>query len=144
MTYNYRTTQTRAGVPEWELHGGTAERYPNQEALRLTDVRMVFYKDGVKDAELTAESGDVEDATKNTVARGNVVVVNAEGSRLTSDILYWDNAREIIHTDRYFRFEDGDQILTGIGLETDPNLSNLKVMEAVEGEIPPETAGEQP
>jgi LPS export ABC transporter protein LptC len=144
MTYNYRTTQTRGGVPEWELWGGTAERYPGRKSLHLTDVRMVFYEDGAKNAELTAESGEVEDDTKNTVARGNVVVVNAEGNRLTSEILYWDNARELIHTDQFFRFEDGDQVLTGIGLETDPDLSDLRVLQSVEGEITPEDGADGP
>jgi LPS export ABC transporter protein LptC len=144
VTYNYRTTQTHGGIPEWELQGATAERYPGRKSLHLTDVHMVFYHDGEKSADLTAESGEVEDETKNTVARGNVVVVNSEGKRLSSDILYWDNARELIHTDQFFRFEDGDQVLTGIGLETDPDLSDLHVLKSVEGEITPEDGGGGP
>lgn len=136
MTYDYRTTQTRGGVPEWELWGVTAERYPGRSAVRLTGVRMVFYKGGVKDAELTADAGEVDNKTKDTVARGNVVVTNESGSVLRSEVLYWDNDRQLIHTDQFVRFEDGDQVLTGYGLETDPNLTNLVIVKDFSGEIP--------
>jgi LPS export ABC transporter protein LptC len=140
MTYDYRTTQTRGGVPEWELWGTTAERYPGRPEMRLTNVRMVFYKNGVKDAELTADTGEVDDETKNTVARGHVVVINEAGNVLKSEVLYWDNARQLIHTDQFVRFEDGDQVLTGTGLETDPNLTNLVILDQFSGEIPVESA----
>jgi LPS export ABC transporter protein LptC len=144
MTYDYRTTQTRGGVLEWELWGTTAERYPGRSVMKLTGVRMVFYKGGEKDAELTAETGEVDDKTKNTVARGNVVVTNEEGAVLRSEVLHWDNARELIHTDKFVRFEDGDQVLTGYGLETDPNLTNLVILDDFAGEIPAEEGGDGP
>jgi LPS export ABC transporter protein LptC len=132
-TYEYHTTQTQLGVPLWELWGSSAQRYIDDPLLHLTDVRMQFFREGVSDATLTSQSGEVDENTYDTVARGDVVVVTEDGRILRSEILYWDNARELIHTDQFVHFTDGDQVLTGYGLETDPNLTNLLILEQVSG-----------
>jgi len=135
VTYDYHTTQTKGGVLEWELWGETAERYPGNSMLSLHGVRMIFYREGERDAVLTSDSGEIDEKTQQTVARGNVVVISADGKRLESEILYWDPQRRLIHTEAFVRFVDGDQVLTGYGMETDPNLTTLVLRENVSGEF---------
>ena len=145
---NYRTTQSTGGVLDWELWGASAEKFPGDQSMHLTQVRMVFYRDGVQDAELTALNGVVDERTKDTVARGNVILRNTAGKTLRSEILYWDNTDGIIHTDQYVKIEDGDQIMTGVGLRTDPNLTDAVLESEVEGvfydETPSKSSKEQP
>jgi LPS export ABC transporter protein LptC len=143
VTYDYHTTQTKGGVLEWELWGETAERYPGDDALTLQGVRMVFYREGQRDAVLTSRSGEIDEKTQQTVARGDVVVISGDGKRLESEILYWDPQRRLIHTEAFVRFIDGDQVLTGYGMETDPNLTTLVLRENVSGEFGEEAPGER-
>ncbi len=143
QTRSYHTQQSRAGVVEWELWGETAERFPDRSELELHGVRMIFYRDGEQDAVLTSERGTVDEHTHRTTARGNVVVVSANGRRLESEILHWDPQRRRIHTDAFVRFTDGDQIVTGYGMETDPDLADLVIERQVEGELPAESGGSE-
>jgi LPS export ABC transporter protein LptC len=136
VTEGYHTTQTRDGVMQWELWGNTAERFPGQQALHLNAVRMVFYRAGIADATLTSSSAEVDEQTKNMTARGNVRVINTREQLLESEVLHWDDARQRIHTDEFVKFTDGDQVLTGYGLETDPDLTDLTLRERVEGNVP--------
>lgn len=145
---NYRTARSTGGSLDWELWGASAEKFPGDHRMHLTQVRMVFYSDGQPDAELTAKNGIVDERTKDTEARGDVVLRNQAGRILRSEILYWDNNAELIHTDQYVEIEDGDQVLTGVGLRTDPNLTDAVIEKSVEGvvydENKPESAKEQP
>lgn len=136
ITYDYRTTQTREGVRQWELHGGTALRFPGQTSIQLEGVRMRFYEEGELKAVLTSRTGEIEEESRNTVARGDVELLTQDGRTLHSEVLHWDNQRQLIHSEEFVRYAEGDQILTGYGMETDPDLSNLTLRERVAGELP--------
>lgn len=56
-------------------------------------------------------------------ARNEVVVINAEGKKLETELLYWDMKKELIYSDRYVRLTAGGQIIEGNnGFESDQNL----------------------
>lgn len=56
-------------------------------------------------------------------ARNQVVVVNADGKKLETELLYWDVKKELIYTDRYVRLTADGQIFEGNdGFESDQNL----------------------
>lgn len=135
-TEAYHTRQTRAGVAVWELWGDRAESYAGDQTMLLQGVRMHFYEEGEQSAVLTAESAEVDQQTEYTTARGNVVVVNREGDRLESEVLHWDPEKRLIHTEEFVRFTSGDQILTGYGMDTDPDLTNVRIHRQFEGDLP--------
>ncbi len=145
--YGYHTVETQLGTIRWELFGEKAQRYQGDEDLHLFTVKMLFYEDGKLSATLTSQRGSVNENTRDMVAQGNVHIVTEDGRTLSSETLYWDNERQLIHTDEFFRATDGDQVLTGIGLETDPKMTDLVVKERVEGdaaELPEASGGEAP
>ncbi len=135
-TEAYHTRQTRAGVPVWELWGDRAESYPGEDTMLLHGVRMHFYQDGEQAAVLTAESAVVDQQTEFTTARGDVVVINKDGDRLESEVLNWDPARRSIETEEFVEFTRGDQILTGYGMDTDPELTNVRIHRQFQGDLP--------
>lgn len=58
-------------------------------------------------------------------ARNEVVVINAEGKKLETELLYWDRKKEIIYSDRYARLTANGQIIEGNnGFKSDQNLDN--------------------
>jgi LPS export ABC transporter protein LptC len=135
-TESYHTRQTRVGVAVWELWGDRAESYPGENTMLLYGVKMHFYEEGERSAVLTAREAEVDQETEFTTARGDVVVVNADGDRLESEVLHWDPSRRLIHTEEFVRFTRGDQILTGYGMTTDPDLTNLQIHRQFEGDLP--------
>jgi len=140
LTTDYVTRHSRDAVPVWELFGDVAQKFDGDEVMHLNGVRMVFYRDGEEDAVLTSDTGQIHEETEATVARGNVVVVTEDGRRLESEELHWDPERELIHTEEFVRFTEGDQVLTGYGLETDPDLTNVMILRDVQGATRDESA----
>ena len=137
-TESYHTRQTRAGVAVWELWGDRAESYPGEDTMLLHGVRMHFYEGGDRAAVLTAESAEVDQKTEFTTARGDVVVVNRDGDQLESEVLHWDPNEKLISAplEEFVKFIRGDQILTGYGMETDPDLTNVLILRQFEGDLP--------
>ena len=135
-TEAYHTQQTHVGVPVWELWGDRAESYPGDDTMLLHGVRMHFYQDGERAAVLTAETAEVDQQTEFTTARGDVVVINKDVDRLESEVLNWDPSQQLIHTEEFVKFTRGDQILTGYGMDTDPDLANVQIHRQFEGDLP--------
>lgn len=144
ITESYHTRQTRAGVPVWELWGDQAESYPGEDTMLLYGVRMHFYEQGERVAVLTAQSAEVDQVTEFTTARGNVIVVNSDGDQLESEVLHWDPEQRLIHApiEEFVKFTRDDQILTGYGMDADPELTNVEIQRQFEGDLPGNKASE--
>jgi lipopolysaccharide export system protein LptC len=63
-------------------------------------------------------------------------VVNQDGDQLESEVLHWNPNEQLIHTEEFVRFTRGDQILTGYGMDTDPDLTNVNIHRQFEGDLP--------
>ena len=68
-------------------------------------------------------------------ARNEVVIINAEGKKLETELLYWDMKKELIYSDRYVKLSADGQIIEGnSGFHSDQNL-NHPVFENISGSI---------
>lgn len=68
-------------------------------------------------------------------ARNEVVIINAEGKKLETELLYWDMKKELIYSDRYVKLSADGQIIEGNnGFHSDQNLNHL-VFENISGSI---------
>ena len=80
-------------------------------------------------------------------ARNEVVVVNAEGKKLETELLYWDTQKQIIYSDRYAKLSADGQIIEGNrGFKSDQDLKSpifygIILCTAVFGTHPRNTAG---
>ena len=65
---------------------------------------------------------------------GNVVIQRKDGNRLETPQLVFDNARNQIYSDSSFTWTNPKKdILTGIGFESDPKMTNLRCMRSCKG-----------
>lgn len=60
-------------------------------------------------------------------ARQNVVAVTEVGDTLKTELLYWDENKDIIYTDQYVKIIQGEQVMTGDGLESDVQMKEYKI-----------------
>lgn len=98
------------------------------ETHLLDGMKVHFYgEDGKESSVLTAQSGKVDENTKNLEAMGNVVVVSSDSTTLRTEKLYWDNKRQVVHTTEFVRINSPKERLQGYGFESDQHLQRYRI-----------------
>lgn len=90
---------------------------------------------GMVETHVVGDSGIIREKTGELYIYGNVDVTTAEGSRLQSEYLYWDSENELIKSDKFVRITKDQDVITGIGLESDEHLHRIRILKQVSGEL---------
>lgn len=129
---DFTTVESDSGVVKWVLSAPVARVYNASKLLVTDDPRIEFYnEDGSLASVLIAEKGEYNQVTHDLTALGSVVVTSAEGYTLETESLVWVETVEEIHTEDFVRFTKGEDILTGYGFQSDPNLENVEIFRDV-------------
>jgi LPS export ABC transporter protein LptC len=89
---------------------------------------VLFYDKGSKpQASLTAKYARYTDKDEQWELRDSVVAVNTAGDILETELLYWNEPRESVWSDRFVRITGKDQIIMGTGFESDPRLTKWRI-----------------
>jgi LPS export ABC transporter protein LptC len=99
---------------------------PNTE-FRL-GIRVVFY-DGKTDpvAKINSKYANYTKPDNLWELKDSVVVINEGKDKLETEVLYWDQQRDLIYTDRFVKITNEDQIVMGTGFESDARLVKRKI-----------------
>jgi LPS export ABC transporter protein LptC len=122
------------------IHAGYIRVFETNRQTEMNDgVRVRFFdRDGKMTTILTSKEGTVDEGTNNLQARKDVYVVSAtDSSRMWTEILNWDNARQQIYTDEFVRIASPREELQGKGFESDQSLKNYRVFQ-VTGQTKPQ------
>lgn len=92
---------------------------------------------------LTARYGIRKENAGLIIVRDSVVWQSAQGERLTTDELTWDERRQKVYTDHFVVVTRPDEILYGRGFEADQDFRNI-TMKAVEGRVKVEDPAANP
>lgn len=120
-------TETDAGRPEWTLYANWAATYTVRNVVVARDIRVDFFDDtGARSSELTARQGEIQQLTRDMTARGNVVLLTTEGTRMTTEELHFSNERQLITSDTLVRIERPGETLQAVGFTSDPALKHFE------------------
>jgi LPS export ABC transporter protein LptC len=61
--------------------------------------------------------------------RDSVVVINEKDEKLETELLFWNQEKNRIYTDRFVKLTSEDQVTQGIGFESDSHLINRKILQ---------------
>ena len=86
---------------------------------------MFFDVKGAESSTLTARRGTYRWQDGSMEASGDVVVVSPDGRRLKTSVLRYDNATNLIVTDKPFTFDRGEEHLEGNSFRSDPDFRNV-------------------
>lgn len=138
LGWGVRMRLTSESVARGELLADTTYTYDNGNRFELRVVNVTFYDAlGEKDGQLTAREGTYNRRLNRLEARGNVVVVRDDGRRLETQQLVYDELRNQIFSDSAFVLnEPPKRQITGIGFESDPQLTKLRVIKSFKGVAP--------
>lgn len=90
---------------------------------------------GMISSNLIGDSGVIRESSNQLQVYGRVVVVTQDSARLETDYLYWDPDVGKITSDAFVRFTRGEDVMTGWGMEADPDLGRLRILSDVSGSV---------
>lgn len=135
-------TETDQGHPEWKLYARYAAMYDARNAIVARAVRVDFYDaEGKKTSELTAREGEIDQTSRNMIARGEVVLQTTEGTRMSTEQLQYLNRTQKVISDRLVRVEREGDVLTGVGFESDPELKHFEFKRKVQAVVRARSGG---
>jgi len=124
----FTLTQTREGMRVWSISADHALVYEDADRVEMIVLRIDFFDDdGEVRSTLTANEGILARRTSDMEAIGNVIVYAADGTILTTERLTWNERKGKVESDHRVRVTKGDDVMTGVGVEADPDLKNIRV-----------------
>jgi LPS export ABC transporter protein LptC len=128
--WHSRVSATRNGRPEAIVEYGHMRRYNSRKKAVFDEgVTVDFYDvNGRKRSRLTAETGDLNEATNDIMAQGHVVVVSDTGVTVYTEKLGFRQATGKIYSDvDVILISDKGDTLYGTGFESDTQLRKWKI-----------------
>jgi LPS export ABC transporter protein LptC len=128
---DFETVYTDSGRLQLIITAPLMEQFSNNEAPYYefrSGIKVVFY-DGQRDpaGSVTAKYAKYTKSNSLWELRDSVVVINEGNDKLETEVLYWDEPKNLIYSDRFVRITNEDQIVMGTGFESDPRLNKRKI-----------------
>lgn len=117
---------TKGNKKNWVLKAERANNY--DDSIKIYDVIVEFYDSkGIYNSTLTSDSGVVYSVSGDMSATGHVKVTSKDSTILKTDYLDWNNKRKKIITEDFVEITKKHSIITGKGMESDPNLEHIEI-----------------
>ena len=131
VVYDFVTSYTDSAVLELRLKSPLMKYYGKKE-IPYADfdegIEVFFYEGEDKMiGQIRANFARYTESKGLWEVRENVIAMNDEGEKLETELLFWDENKNLIYTDKYVRVTQTDQIIMGNGLESDTKFDNWKI-----------------
>jgi LPS export ABC transporter protein LptC len=135
---DFTSTVTDSGKIQLIISAPILEQYDK------TDQKYAEFKQGIKvdfydghDKPVGKVTAHYAKCTDNNLweLRDSVVVINESNEKLETELLFWNQEKDKIYTDRFVKITSADEIVQGIGFESDSHLYRRKMLK-VTAEIP--------
>lgn len=98
-------------------------------------VKVTFYdRSGHESSSLIADFGVRQGRKKEVKVIGNVLFKNVEGDQLETEELIWDEARQMVYTQKFVLVTTQDEKIWGMGFEANQNFTRRRIF-APEGRV---------
>ncbi len=129
IVFGSRTLVTEGGLRRAEVFSDTALFYDDNTRMDMRIVRTIFYSSaGAKDAVLTSRTGRYLTRDNVLEAKGNVVIITADGRRLVTEQIKFDSRVNQISSDSAFVLTEEGREASGVGFVSDPDMNNLRIL----------------
>ncbi|MFN8239245.1 MAG: LPS export ABC transporter periplasmic protein LptC [Bacteroidales bacterium] len=129
--HDFVTTYSDSALRQVEMSSPLVERYTNKKppySEFREGIHVLFY-DGKRSpvGTLSSKYARVMEDKRIWELKDSVVAINEKNEVLETELLYWDQPKEIVYTDRFVKLTSSDQIVMGTGLESDSRFLKPKI-----------------
>jgi len=129
MLFGVSLILTDGGVRRAIVKSDTLLTYDDNTRSELRKVTGTFFTvAGEQDAVLTSRQATHSSRLGTMEARGDVIVVAADGQRLSSPHLKYDPSRNEISSDSAFTLTQGARVTRGVGFVSNPDMTNMRIL----------------
>jgi LPS export ABC transporter protein LptC len=133
---DFSLTETSEGTKNWTLWASYAAMYNAKNLVDAKTIQIEFFDSkGKRYSKMVADQGLVDQRTNNLEAIGRVRIVTETGVHMETDSLHWINATQKIVSDSFVKVTRNNDVVTGYGFESDPNLDHFHLKHEVRAEV---------
>jgi LPS export ABC transporter protein LptC len=125
------TIYTDSGKLQLIMSFPILEQYDNKEDPYTefrSGIHVIFY-DGKPEpvASVTSKYAKYTKTDNLWELKDSVVVINDNKDMLETELLFWNQQKDLIYTDRFVKISNPDQVTQAFGFESDSRLRNQKL-----------------
>lgn len=129
-------TRYRANAREWLVYGKAQEPYWYfPKGIYVEKFDSLFQTE----ASIVADTAYYYDKQGLFQFVGQVEVKSLQGERFETEELFWNQKEDKVYSDRFIRIEQEDKIITGVGFESNQNMTRYTIRES-RGVFPVDTS----
>ncbi|HXL15853.1 MAG TPA: LPS export ABC transporter periplasmic protein LptC [Methylomirabilota bacterium] len=133
---DFTLTETSEGKKNWTLWASYAAMYNTKNLVDAKTIQIEFFDSkGKRYSTLVADQGLVDQRTNNLEAIGRVRIVTETGVHMETDSLHWINNTQKIISESFVKVTRNQDVVTGYGFESDPNLDHFHLKRQVRAEV---------
>ncbi len=105
-----------------------AEEDGNNETLFPKGMKVTFYgPEGQVKSWLSSKYAIYHESNHLWEASDSVVAVNEEGKTLNTELLFWDEKKQIIYSDKFVKITTDKEVIYGDGFEADQSFTYWEI-----------------
>ncbi|MDR3592310.1 MAG: LPS export ABC transporter periplasmic protein LptC [Negativicutes bacterium] len=127
------------GKKVWELTSETAQADPDNNQVRLNNLKGVFYRENGGRIDLVARKALLDTKTRDIFLEGDIKAVSSDGAVFTAPLARWSANEQHIYGSGGIVLTREDTVITGDNIDSDANMEKVKVQgnaHAVKGGTP--------
>jgi len=128
---DFETVYTDSGKIQLVMRSPIMEMYNNRKP-QYTEFRKgirVFFHDGNPEpiASITCKYARYIEDKKLWELKDSVTAVNEKNETLETELLYWDQEKDVVYTERFVRIKSEEQIVMGTGFQANSRFTRWKI-----------------
>lgn len=128
---NFTTTYSDSAIIKLKMVAPMMEYYGKKEKpySEFTEgITVYFYDESDKPSgQISARFARYYEGERLWEVKDSVVAINERNEMLETELLFWDEGKEQIYTDKFVKITQQDQIIRGYGLESDTRFLKWQI-----------------
>ena len=79
------------------------------------------------EASIKADTAYYHEKKKLWELKGNVQIMSLRGDKFQTELLFWDEKKEKVYSDKYIQIEQEDKLIRGYGFESNQDLTEYEI-----------------
>jgi len=136
VAYNATTEFLSGPVVTTRITSDKIVSYSDKDSSWAYTLHVDFYDSlGVHTSTLNSDSALIREQARLLEVFGHVLVVSDQGQTLQSQHLAWNDSSQMISTDSFVVITRGEDVMSGYGFRSDPELKRIVFRRQVSGQL---------